>query len=347
MTPRNRVAVLDLQDRRTAWRISESAVKALVNVLPGDWTVRVVAAETFGLGDGGHVGASVLDSVRGAEVYVGYGIARETFLAATLPPGSRLSWVHSAGVGMRSSLFPDLVASDVTLTNSRDVQARAMAETAIAMLFHFARGLDHAVTAQARSSWDTTAFDELRGIGELGGESLGIVGFGSLGRAVADLATALGMRVTALRRRPGVDAVPGVRIVTGPDGLRDLLSSSAYVVVCVPDTPLTEGLIGRHELELLSPRTVLVNLSRGAVLDEEALVAALPRLRGVALDVFAHEPLDSASPLWTAPNVLVTPHVSATSPRHWDRQLALLQENFTRYLTRKPLLNTVDKSAGY
>jgi phosphoglycerate dehydrogenase-like enzyme len=343
----SRVAVLDLQDRRTAWRIPDSAVQAVANLLPPQWTLRVVSGETFGLGDSGRADASVLDAVRGAEVYVGYGIARETFLAATGQPGSRLRWVHSAGVGMRSSLFPEMVASDVVLTNSRDIQARAMAETAMAMLYYFARGLDHAVAAQARSSWDTSAFDQLCGIGELNDEPLGIVGFGSLGRAVAERATALGLQVTALRRRSGTQAPRGVRVVTGPDGLRDLLGNSAYVVLCVPDTPRTEGLIGRRELALLGPRTVLVNLSRGTVLDEEALIEALPRLRGVALDVFAREPLDPASPLWTAPNVLVTPHVSATSPRHWDRQLALLRRNFTCYLNGTPLLNTVDKSAGY
>jgi phosphoglycerate dehydrogenase-like enzyme len=347
MTRARRVAVLDLRDRRAAWCIPDSAAEALEDFLPETWTVRHVHEETFGLGDGGRAGDAVLEAVHGAEVYIGYGIARETFLAATAGGASRLRWVHSAGVGVRSSLFPEMVASDVVLTNSRTVQSQAMAETAMAMLLHFARGLDHAVAAQASRRWDPTPFDELRGIGEVGGENLGVIGFGSLGRAVADRAAALGMRVTALRRRHRGERPPHVRIVTGRDGLRNLLSTSTYVVICLPDTSGTTGLVGSGELALLPTGAVLVNLSRGAVLDEEALLEALPRLRGVALDVFAREPLDTASPLWTAPNVLLTPHVSATTPRHWKRQLALITENFTRYLTDKPLLNTVDKSAGY
>ncbi|MBM7775518.1 phosphoglycerate dehydrogenase-like enzyme [Actinokineospora baliensis] len=338
---------MDLWDRRPAWRVPEATVRALEDLLPAPWSVRCVRGDTNGVGDGGRASAATVDAVRGAEVYIGYGIARETFLAATAEPGSRLRWVHSAGVGVRASLFPEMITSQVVLTNSRTVQSQAMAETAMAMLFHFARGLDYAVAGQAAVRWDPTPFDELRGIGEVEGTHLGVVGFGALGQQVANRATALGMRVTALRRHQGQDPHPHVRVVTGPDGLRELLSTCTAVVICLPDTPRTTGFIGGRELALLQPGTVLVNLSRGAVLDEVALLEALPRLRGAALDVVAKEPLDPNSPLWTAPNVLLTPHVSATTPRYWARQLALLVANFTRYLTGEPLLNRVDKSAGY
>ncbi|EGE39617.1 Glyoxylate reductase (NADP(+)) [Streptomyces sp. ACT-1] len=300
----------------------------------------------MGLGDGGEAGAGTVDAIRDAEVYIGYGIAREAFLAA---PGLR--WVHSAGVGVRGALFPELLASEVVLTNSRGVQSKAMAETALAALLHFARGLDHAVRAQARAQWLPGPFDACVGIGELRGARLGLIGYGSLGRAVADRAGALGMRVTAVRRRTAgfsdSQEAEHVRVLSGAEGLDEVLRASAYVVVCLPETPETQALLGHDELARLAPGTVLVNLSRGPVIDEDALIAALPRLRGVALDVFAREPLEASSPFWSAPNVLITPHVSATTPHHWERQTALVLDNLDRYLRGRPLLNTVDKRIGY
>ncbi|HEX5723837.1 MAG TPA: NAD(P)-dependent oxidoreductase, partial [Longimicrobiaceae bacterium] len=169
-----------------------------------------------------------------------------------------------------------------------------------------------------------------------------------IGRAVARRAVALGMRVVAVRRSES-PAPEGVELLAGGGALERLLPRSDFLVVTVPQTPQTRGMVDARALALLPPSAVVVNVSRGGVVDEDALAAALAagRLRGAALDVFRHEPLPSGSPLWGLPNVLVTPHVSGTSHRFWRRETELVAENLRRYLAGAPLLNTVDKHAGY
>ncbi len=275
--------------------------------------------------------------MRGAEVYVGFGVPRDLFLAATAGPDSRFRWAHSASAGVGGSLYPEMRDSDVVLTNSAGVYAPAIAETVIALLFHFARGLDFAVRAQAERRWDKAPFDDPASpVGELAGAALGIVGFGGIGREVARRAEALGMRVLAMRRTGGVP-------------LEELLPQSNYLLLAVPETPATRGLIGERELALLPPGAVVVNVGRGSVVDEAALIEALRsgRLRGAGLDVFAREPLPPESPLWALPNVLVLPHVSGASPHFWRRQTELIRDNLGRYLAERPLRNVVDKSSGY
>src|SRR5690606_23283765 len=165
-------------------------------------------------------------------------------------------------------------------------------------------------------------------IRELNGRTLGIVGLGGIGREVAWRARALGMHVIASRRsaRPGPE---GVELLTGTDALPTLLERSDAVVIAVPSTPSTRGLIDAAALRRMKPSAVLVNVARGDVVDEQALTEALAagRLRGAALDVFAHEPLPERSPLWTLSNVLILPHVSATTPRFWERESALIIDN--------------------
>jgi phosphoglycerate dehydrogenase-like enzyme len=227
--------------------------------------------------------------------------------------------------------------SDVVLTNSAGVYAPAIAETVIAILFYFARGLDFAVHAQTERRWDKAPFDDPGSpVGELGGATLGIIGFGGIGREVARRAKALGMRVLALRRTGGVP-------------LEEILPQSSYLLLALPDTPETRGLVGARELGLLPPGAVVVNVGRGSALDEAALARVLQteKLRGAGLDVFAREPLPPESPLWTLPNVLVLPHVSGASPHFWRRQVDLVRENLGRYLAGRPLRNVVDKRAEY
>lgn len=312
-------------------------MEAIEGALPADWELEVVAAPANGEGDGGSVTPEALQAVRGAEVYIGFGIPRELFLAAITHPGSRLRWVHSASAGVGGSLYPEMRDSEVILTNSAGVYAPAIAETVIALLFHFARGLDFAVRAQAQRRWDKVPFDDSASpVGELAGSTLGIVGFGGIGREVAGRAEALGMHVLPLRRTGGVP-------------LEELLPQSDYLLLAAPETPATRGLIGARELALLPPGAVIVNVGRGSVLDEASLTDALRtgRLRGAGLDVFAREPLPPESSLWTLPNVLVLPHVSGASPHFWRRQTDLVRENVGRYLAGRPLRNVVDKSAGY
>jgi phosphoglycerate dehydrogenase-like enzyme len=347
MTPMRRL-VLDLRDRRPLWTLPEWAADEIRAALPPEWETVEVRAAADGQGDGGGPSPEALEAVRGAEVYLGYGIPPELFRAATESPGGRLRWVHSGAAGVGGSLHPEMLASGVTLTNSAGIHAEPIADTVLAMALHFARGLDFAVRAQAERRWWKEPFEDadapVREVEEL---TVGILGLGGIGRAVARRFAALGARVVATRRRGG--EVEGVELLRGDDAFGRLLERSDVLVVTVPDTPETRGMLGRAELARLPRGATLVNVARGRVVDEDALVEALRggRLRGAALDVFAREPLPPESPLWDLSNVLVTPHVSGTSHRFWRRETDLIVGNLRRYLAGEPLLNVVDKSAGY
>ncbi|HZD03530.1 MAG TPA: NAD(P)-dependent oxidoreductase, partial [Longimicrobiales bacterium] len=235
------------------------------------------------------------------------------------------------------------------------------------MILHFFRGLDFAAAAGSRASgrWDTGPFYAAdTPVRELGGSTVGVVGFGGVGRAVGVRCGALGARVLGLRRslpEPGPRALetalelPGgrgtvpARVLAGPEGLAELLASSDAVVLCVPDTPETRGMVDAAALGRMKPSAVLVNVARGRVVDENALAEALEarRLRGAALDVSAREPLPDDHPLWTLDNVLLTPHVSAVTDRFWERETALVVENAARLAAGEPLRNVVDPERGY
>lgn len=341
--------VVDLRDRRPVWNPPAWALEEIRAALPAEWEIVETGVPADGQGDGGGPSPEALAAVRGAEVYLGYGIPPELFRAATAPPDGRLRWAHSGAAGVGGSLYPEMRESDVVLTNSTGIHGEPMADTVLAMALHFARGLDFAVRAQAERRWAKEPFESsdapLRETGEL---VVGVLGLGGIGRAVARRFAALGARVLATRRSDA-PAPEGVELLRGEGALDRLLERSGVLVVTVPDTPETRGMIGRAELERLPRGAVLVNVARGRVVDEEALVGALRggRLRGAALDVFTREPLPADSPLWDLPNVLVTPHVSGTSHRFWRRETDLVVENLRRYLAGEPLLNTVDKSAGY
>ena len=340
--------VVNLNDARPVWTMPEWAVREIRAALPAEWAVVVVAAAADGRGDGGGPSAEALDAVRGAEVYLGYGFPPALWHAASAPP-ARLRWVHSAAAGVGASLYPEMRASPVRLTNSAGVHAVPMAESVLAMILHFARGLDLAVRAQAERRWDKAPFEAADSpLRELGESTLGVVGLGGIGREVARRAHALGMRVLAVKRRPA-EPPAGVELRTGEGALEWLLAESDFVLLALPETATTRTLIGAAELALMRPGAVLLNVGRGKVVDEAALADALRvgRLRGAGLDVFAREPLPPESPLWALPSVLVTPHVSATSRRFWRRQTDLIVENLRRYLAGEPLLNVVDKDAGY
>jgi phosphoglycerate dehydrogenase-like enzyme len=356
---RTRRVVFNMQDERPVWAPPPWVAQRVAASLPSDAELVEVTAPVSGRGDGGGVSPETLTAVRGAEIYLGLGLPREVLLAALQPP-VRLRWVHSGAAGVASLLHPELRHAGVLLTNSAGIHGPAIAETVLGMMLHFARGFDHAVAAQHRSTWDATPFEATdSGVRELAGSSIGVLGFGGIGRGVAALAGALGMRITALRRRdnaaahrwrdPGHgNAVVDVQPMTSAS-LSSVLESSDFVVVTLPSTTMTRGLIGALELARMRRDAVLINVARGDIVDEDALAAALRagELRGAALDVFATEPLRASSPLWTLPNVLITPHVSATTPRFWERQGELILTNLQRYFAGEPLLNVVDPDAGY
>ena len=337
--------VVDLNDRRPLLAIPEWALERIRAALPDDWETVVVEEGADAHGDGGEPTAAALAAIRGAEVYLGYGIPAALFAAA----GGGLRWAHSGAAGVAGSLHPAMVRSPVVLTNSAGVHAEPIADTVLAAILHFARGFDFAVRLQAERRWSKEPWEAADApVRELSQLTLGVHGLGGIGRAVARRGTALGMRVLATRRRPG-EAPTGVELLAGGDALERLLEASDVLVVTVPRTRSTEGTIGAAELARLPAGATVVVISRGGIVDEEALAAALVsgRVRGAALDVFGEEPLGPGSPLWGLPNTLLTPHISGVSHLFWQRQTDLVVENIRRYLSGAPLLNTVDKQAGY
>jgi phosphoglycerate dehydrogenase-like enzyme len=288
--------------------------------------------------------AAAEQELEDADVVIGWAVRRDNFERA-----QRLRWIHLTSAGLGPLLFPELVASPVVITNSRGLHADAMAEHALGVMLAFARKLHLARDAQNQRRWaqDSIWFDAPP-LGQLAGATLGLIGFGAIGRATAVRAKALGMRVIAVRRRPSGDPAPA-DAVWSVERLAELLTASDFVVVCTPLTAETRGMIGADSLAHLRPHAILVNLGRGALVDEPALIAALQagRLAGAGLDVFAEEPLPADSVLWELPQVIVTPHVSGFGPRLWERALDLFAHNLRAWLDGRPLDNVVDKQAGY
>jgi phosphoglycerate dehydrogenase-like enzyme len=252
---------------------------------------------------------------------------------------------------MGSLLFPEMVAGDVLLTNSAGVHGPPIAETVLAGVMHFLRGLDVAVEQQRAGVWSKSFFvsgeSPLREVADC---RVLVIGAGGIGSEVATRFRALGASCVGIRRRPDLGAPPGFDRVVGPAQLDAELPDADVVVVAAPLTGATGRLLTAERLDLLPARAIVVNVARGALVDEGALAARLAngRLRGAVLDVFADEPLAPSSPLWQLRSALLTPHVSAVSPlRFWPRQLALFADNWRRYVGGEPLRNLVDKQAGY
>ncbi|MFM8409085.1 MAG: D-2-hydroxyacid dehydrogenase, partial [Alphaproteobacteria bacterium] len=258
-------------------------------------------------------------------------------------------WMQTALAGVEEVLFPELVESDVVLTNGAGLHATSIPEHVLAVMFALARNLHHAQRLQAEARWgrfDVIAF--AGGIRELAGSRLAILGAGPIGTALVPRARALGMTVRVLRRRPGV-GVEGADAFVGPESLHELLGWADFVVLALPLTAETNGLIGREAIEAMRSSAFLVNVARGEVVDDDALVDALRRGRiaGAALDAFRTEPLPPDSPWWTLPNVIVTPHVSGYAPDYFAAFVELWRDNLRRWTQGRPLRNVVDKRLGY
>jgi phosphoglycerate dehydrogenase-like enzyme len=283
----------------------------------------------------------VAETLEGADVlFLRWGLSPEATrrLLARVP---NLRWIHTISAGVDHLLFPELRESDAILTNASGVFNVPIAETVMAYILAVVKRLPEFWAHQRKHRWEKLPLRELRGL------TVGIVGLGDIGTEVARLCRAFGMRVLGLRRRPAPSDLADE--VLPPDRLQDLLARSDFVVIAVPLTAETRGMIGRAELAAMKPDAWLVNISRGAIVDEEALVEALRegRIGGACLDVFAEEPLPPESPLWDMPNVIITPHNSWSSPHIEEREIALFLENLRRYVAGEPLLNVVDKQAGY
>ena len=282
-----------------------------------------------------------LAMIPGADIAFSRHVDRDQLAAA-----GRLRWIHSPAAGVDGMLYPEMVRSPVVITNSRGMAADTIAEHAIAVTLAMFRRLHVAVQRQVERRW---AQDEIASGApnrSVSGSHVLIVGFGAIGRAVGARFEALGADVVGIRRRPDGSA-PGR--VAGPESLHDLLRAADVVVICAPQTSDTRHLIGAPELSVMRSDALLVNVSRGQLVDEAALVEALRsnRIGGAALDVFEDEPLAKDSPLWSLPNTLITPHTSGFRPDHWDAATDLFSENLRRFEAGQPLLNVVDKQAGY
>lgn len=260
----------------------------------------------------------------------------------------QLKWVHSPAAGVGGMLFPEMVASDVVLTNSRGLNAVTIAEHVLAVTLVMFRKLPMVIDSQRRRHWSQDEALDAPAVRTISGTHTLVVGLGSIGQAVALRMSALGSKVTGIRRRVSAPDWQGIT-VEPTDRLLDLLPDADIVVLSLPQTRETRSLIGEREIAAMRRDALLVNVSRGKIVDERALIDALAgsRVGGAALDVFEHEPLAADSALWSLPNMLVTPHMSGFRGDHWDVVTDLFAENFRRFLEGKELLNTVDKQAGY
>jgi D-2-hydroxyacid dehydrogenase (NADP+) len=267
------------------------------------------------------------------------------FAPELLRRAKRLKWVHFAMAGVDDALHPALVESPVLLTSSVGVHAAPVAEHAFAMILAFARGLVHAFANQFQRRWARR--EVVYSIQELQDLTLGVVGLGHIGRTVASLGKAFGMHVAGVSRHGG--AVDDVDEVFTPDGLSKVLSRADYLVLCVPLTAETRGMMGVDEFRLMKESAYLINVGRGPLVREDTLLEALRRrwIAGAGLDVFEKEPLAPDNPLYNLDNVIISPHVAGVTPYYWQRMAKLFVENFKRFLAGEELEKKVDKERGY
>lgn len=278
-----------------------------------------------------------------ADIVLGWVVKPGNFTLAR-----RLQWIQVTAASVAGLLFPALIESPVLVTNGRGLWSESMADHTIGVMLMFARKLHLARDAQDARRWAQTELADGAPFRSLGGATLGLVGFGTIGRAVAVRATALGMNVIALRRHPASDPAPAHE-QWPVERLPELLERAEWLVLSPPLTPGTRGMIGARELARMRPGAVLINLGRGPLVDEAALIEALERgtLGGAALDVFDHEPLPHDSPLWGFPQVILTPHISGLGDHLWERAVDLFSRNLEAFQSGRPLENLVDKKAGY
>jgi phosphoglycerate dehydrogenase-like enzyme len=255
----------------------------------------------------------------------------------------KLRWVHSSAVAVGTLPLRELAARGIAVTNSRGIQSAAIAEHVIASLLALSRRLPLTIRAQDARVWAQNEMIGERSPWLVQDQRMGIVGLGTIGRAVAVRASALGMDIVGVRRRPEQGSVDGVREVG------DVIASSDVLVLAAPWTAETNCLLDAQAIARMKPGAVVINVARGQLVDEAALASALARghLAGAALDVFTEEPLPEGSPFWSLPNVIVTPHTSGFRADHWDAVIDLFEEQLRRFLDGLPLLNRVDCEAGY
>ena len=279
----------------------------------------------------------------------------EIVFTISLNPGQfagakNLRWIHAPSAAVHQLLFPELIASDVIVTNSREVHGPVVAEHVMALIFALAKKIPQAVVLQQKHIWGQEVMWNA-GVrpSEIAGATLGLIGLGSIGRRVALMASALGMRVIAVREHVEKGAPEGVQAVFAPGEIDAMLSQSDYVVMAAPLIDSTRRLITAARLAVMKKTAFLINVGRGPQVDETALAAALgsKQIAGAALDVFEQEPLPPDSPIWDIENLLITPHNGSITEKLWHRHYELFSDNLRRYCSGQSLRFVVDKHKGY
>jgi phosphoglycerate dehydrogenase-like enzyme len=267
-----------------------------------------------------------------------------------LAAAPNLRWIHTPTAAVHQLLFAELVKSAVVVTNSREVHGPVVAEHVMALIFALAKKIPQAAVLQQKHIWGQESMwnDGVRPR-ELAGATLGLIGAGSIGRRVAQMASAMAMRVIAVREHPEKGNPEGVDAVFAPSAIDEMLQQSDYVVLAAPLVAATQRLINAERLAIMKPGACLINVGRGPQVDEAALVGALGtgHLAGAALDVFEREPLPPDSPLWGVENLLITPHTASMTEKVWHRHYELFSDNLRRFLAGQPLRFVVDKHKGY
>jgi len=286
----------------------------------------------------------MLEELPDTDIFVGYSLRPEQFAHV-----HKLRWIHSTAAGVAQLMYPELRASSIVVTNASGVHKVPMAEHILGTLVALARNFPATVRYQMEHRWaQQEIWDSPGRPRELAGQVLLIVGFGAIGPELARRVKPLGMKVWAVTRSGKADAELADRVLPAAR-LEEALPEADFVVLAAPETPETRHLIGARQLQAMKPTAFLVNLARGSLVDEGALVEALERraIAGAALDVAQQEPLPPESRLWSLENVFITPHISAASDLLWPRQTELLLENLERWFGGRELLNQVDFERGY
>ncbi len=270
--------------------------------------------------------------------------ANPVVVKAAIEKASKLQWLHSLSAGVDLLMATHLRQSTIPVTNAKGAYSQSLGEYCLAAMLFFAKDLRRMLNSQAAGKWDV--FD----VGMLEGRTLGILGYGDIGKAAATRAKAFGMKIIALRRRPDKSNGDGIADeIWGMDRKLELMSTADYVLLAMPATPDTKGTVAEAELRAMKPEGVIINLGRGNAIDERALIRALQEkwIRGAALDVFEVEPLPEGHIFYKLDNILVSAHTADHTATWMEDSTRIFLENFRRYTAGEPLLNLVDKTVGY
>jgi phosphoglycerate dehydrogenase-like enzyme len=315
--------------------ISIEFAPALEPRLPAD--VQIVRVDREGRFDG---------DASDADVYLSAGLLKSAVLDRVLHAAPAVRWQHTPSAGVNHLLTPTSLSRDLILTNGAGVHAIPIAEFVLAFMLNHVKHLQKLHAFQAEHRWEYRWKDGIF-LQELSEATVLIIGAGGIGQAIAQRASAFGMRVWGSRRHP--EPHPYFEKVVGATNWYDLLPEADFVVLALPLTPDTKHIINAEVLQAMRRSAYLINIARGALVDEAALFTALTQgwIAGAGLDAFVTEPLPADSPLWSVPNLFVTPHTSWSSPHTQMRTLDLFLDNLHRYRTGQPLRNLVDRHAGY